>query len=152
MALPPLEDEEFWSTLLEADAELRACMEQVVGNLDVAIDVPALEVSFSLSASIDLRITDLDVQLQKITAELPCIDIILNALAGETNPDAIAWVETMELEKARLEAEQLTIEAQLVTLPGFSASTQLQTDNLIQTGKNSSFLLDILDSLSPEDG
>jgi hypothetical protein len=149
--IPPLEDAEFWRELLQTDAEFRACMEQIVGNLEVAIDVPALEVSFSLSAAIDVRIADLEVQLGAITAEIPCIDIILDKLAGETNPDAIAWRVTMEAEKARLLAEQLSIEGQLEVLPAFSLSTGEQTENLITTGNNSSFLGGILDDLSPED-
>jgi hypothetical protein len=148
--IPPLEDAEFWRELLQTDAEFRACMEQIVGNLEVAIDVPALEVSFSLSAAIDVRIADLEVQLGAITAEIPCIDIILDKLAGETNPDAIAWRVTMEAEKARLLAEQLSIEGQLEVLPAFSLSTGEQTENLITTGNNSSFLGGILDDLSPE--
>ena len=149
--LLPLEDEEFWREALAADAEFRACMEQIVGNLEIAIDVPTLEVSFSLSASIDLRITDLGVQLQAIESELPCIDIILDFLEGETNPDAVAWRETMQIQKDLLVTQQLSIESQLAVLPEFSASTQLQTDNLITTGNNSSFLGNILDSLSPEE-
>lgn len=148
----PLEDDEFWRAALAADAEFRACMEQVVGNLEVSIDVPALEVSFSLSASIDLRITDLEVQLQKITGEIPCIDIIIDFLKTQENPEAAAFREIMEAQKSLLEIQQVTIEAQLVTLPSFSVSTKEQTDNLIQTGKNASFLGGILDSLSPEEG
>ena len=148
--LLPLEDEEFWREALAADAEFRACMEQIVGNLEVSIDVPALEVSFSLSASIDLRITDLEAQLQAILDELPCIDIILDFLEGKTNQDAIVWRETMKIQKELLESQQFSLESQLAVLPAFSASTQLQTDNLITTGNNSSFLGNILDSLSPE--
>lgn len=148
--LLPLEDEEFWREALAADAEFRACMEQIVGGLEVSIDVPALEVSFNLSAAIDLRITDLEAQLQAIVGQIPCIDIILDFLEGQTNPDAVAWRETMQAQKALLESQQFSIESQLAVLPAFSASTKEQTDNLITTGKNASFLGNILDSLSPE--
>lgn len=150
--LLPLEDEEFWRGLLEADAEFRACVERIVGDLEVSIDVPALEASFSLSASIDLRISGLKAELQKITDDLPCIDIIIKFLQEQENPEAAAFREAMEAQKALLESQKLSIESQLEVLPAFSASTKEQTDNLITTGKNASFLGGILDSLSPSEG
>ena len=145
--LPELSDTEFWCKALKADAEFRACMEQVVGNLEIAIDVPALESSFSLSAAIDLQIASLEVRLAAIVDEIPCLDIIIDALEGQFNLDAVAWRVTMLAQKALLESQQLTIEGTLAILPSYSISTAEQTDNLITTGNNSSFLGGILDNL-----
>ncbi len=146
--LLPLEDEEFWKGLLQADAEFRACMEQVVASFSVEIDVPKLEASFSLSASIDVRIEGLQERLAAIQQELPCLDIIINFLAGQTNPEAISWRDTILARKNLLVTEQAGIEAQLLVLPAFSVSTQEVTDNLITTGKNTSFFSGILDGLA----
>ncbi|HUU60213.1 MAG TPA: hypothetical protein VMZ50_11770, partial [Phycisphaerae bacterium] len=81
--LPELGDTAFWCRAIKADAEFRACLEQVVGNLEIAIDVPALEASFSLSAAIDLQIESLQARLDAIVDELPCIDVIIDFLEGE---------------------------------------------------------------------
>ena len=145
--LPELGDTAFWCRAIKADAEFRACLEQVVGNLEIAIDVPALEASFSLSAAIDLQIESLQARLDAIVDELPCIDVIIDFLEGELNADAVAWRATMLAQRSLLLAEQATLEGTLAILPAFSLSTGEQTDNLITTGKNSSFLGGILDNL-----
>lgn len=145
----PLEDDDFWRGLMKTDAEFRACMESVVGSLEVEIDIPTLEFSFDLSAQIDVRITDLQVRFDKIVGELPCIDIIIDFLEGQVNPEAVSFREAMLARKEVLLVEQVTVQGQLNVLPGFSASTKDTTDNLITNGKNASFLGGILDSLSP---
>lgn len=146
--LLPLEDEEFWRGLLQADAEFRACMEQVVATFEVEIDVPKLEASFSLSAAINVRIGGLQARLAAIQHEIPCLDIILNFLVGQTNSEALSWRDTILARKTLLVTEQASIEAQLVVLPSFSVSTQEVTDNLITTGKNATFFSGILDDLA----
>jgi len=142
-----LEDEDFWKGLLQ-DAEFRACMEQVVASFSVEIDVPKLEASFSLSAAINVRIEGLQVRLAAILAEIPCLDIILNFLVGQTNPEAVSWRDTILARKTLLVTEQASIESQLLVLPAFSVSTQEVTDNLITTGKNTTFFSGILDGLA----
>lgn len=145
----PLEDEDFWRDAMQADAEFRACMEKVIGELEVEIDVPALEVSFSLSASIDIRIGDLETQLAALTDGIPCVDIIIDFLTDRPEPDAVAFLSVMEARKVAHLAEKASIEGQLAVLPAFSVSTKDATDNLITSGKNASFLGGILDTLDP---
>lgn len=148
----PLADRDFWSAALKADAEFRACMEQVVGALDAEIDVPKLELAFNLSAAINVRIDALNVRRSAIVAEVPGIDIILSFLASRANPEAVAFAQAMAARKALLLSEQAGIDAQIAVLPGFSASTKEATDNLITAGKNASFLSGILDDVALEGG
>lgn len=150
--LLPLTDRDFWSAALQADAEFRACMERVVGAIEVEIDVPKLEASFSLSVAIDARITALGVRRAAISAEIPCLDIILGFLAGQVNPEAAAFTQAMSARKAVLLAEQVGIDAQVAVLPTFSVSTKEATGNLVTTGKNASFLSGILDDVALEAG
>lgn len=148
-----LQDEEFWAGVLqEGGAALRACLQQIIDNFEVEIDLPSLELSFSLSAAISVQVNKLDNRLTKILAEIPCIDEVCDALAGAVNPEATALCDILLARKDVLLTEQASIEGQLAVLPGFGAQAQEATDNLITSGKNSAFLGDILDSLSPEDG
>jgi hypothetical protein len=143
----PLEDAEFWCELLKTDQEFKECVRDVADLIEVEIPKATLEASISLSVQIEARVADLQVTVDGIDAEFECLDIIIDFLEDQTNPEAVSFRDQMiarraakELLKAEAE-EQITLLTPQVDL--FAATTETLTVNTC----NASFLTQVLDAV-----
>lgn len=145
--LTELGDREFWEKALKDDEALRECVKQVTEIVDVEISLPDLQLSIDLSAQISTRITDLQVERQAILDEIPCIQVIINALESSLDQEAIDFRSQMI---ARLEAkEQLAaeLEAQISSLEPQVELFSTTNQTLEVNSKNATFLGGIIDDI-----
>lgn len=95
MALDPLNDAEYWCQLLKDDPELLECVREISALIEIEIPKAKLEASIDLSVQIESRVVDLGLQVDAIDAEIPCLDLTIDALEEETNPEAVCFRDQM---------------------------------------------------------
>lgn len=143
----PLEDEEFWSELMKTDKEFRDCIRDTAGLIEIEIPLATLELSIDLSIQIETRVVDLQAQVDAIISEIPCLDIIVDFLEGQTNPEAISLRNQMIARRAAKEELKSQLETQINTLTPQIDLFAATKDTLIVNTKNASFLGGIVDDI-----
>ena len=143
----PLTDIEFWCELLKTDQEFKDCIREVSGLIEIEIPKATLEASIDLSVQIELRVADLEVQVLGIDAEIPCLDIIIDFLEGQTNPEAISFRAQMTARRAAKELIKSRLLGQIAILTPQVALFAETKDTLVVNTCNASFLDQILDGI-----
>jgi hypothetical protein len=145
--LLPLEDAEFWCELLKTDQEFKECIREVAGLISIEIPKETLEASIDLSVQIETRVVDLNVKVEAIDAEFECLDIIIDFLEDQTNPEAIAFRNQMIARRAAKETIKTELETQIATLTPQIDLFATTTQTLTVSTCNASFLNEVLDAV-----
>jgi len=143
----PLSDTEFWCELLKTDQEFKECVKDTVGIIEIEIPLATLEASIDLSVQIEARVVDLQVQIDAIDLEIPCLDIIVDFLEGQTNLEAISFRAQMAARRAAKELIKSKLEAQIITLTPQVELFAETKDTLVVNTTNASFLDVIIEGI-----
>lgn len=145
--LSELDDREFWEEALKENEALRECVKQITEIVEVEISLPTLELSIDLSVQITGQLDKLRAQLQDIINELPCIQVIIDALENNLGQDAIDFREQMIARQDAKEQLKAELEAQINSLEPQVDLFAATKETLVVSSKNATFLGGIIDDI-----
>ncbi len=136
----PLSDSEYWCQLLTDNPELLECVREITGLIEIEIPKATLEASIDLSTQIGLRVEALEQKLQDICDEFECLDITIDALEGETNPEAIDFRDQMIARRNAKDVIKGQLETTIALLSPQITLFETTKQTLVLNTCNASFL------------
>jgi hypothetical protein len=147
MSLFPLSDAPYWCQLLKDNPELLECVREISGLIEIEIPKATLEASIDLSTQIGLRVEELEARLQSIDDEFECLDLTIDALEEETNPEAVCFRDQMIARRDAKNVIKGQLETQIALLTPQIALFEATKQTLVLNSDNASFLDQIIQAV-----